>query len=131
MITEVRKILLADDDDMFREMIETLLSRAGYQVLATKDGQEGWERLVAEGADLAVLDINMPRLTGTDLTKRIRTDDRFKNLPIMLLTIRELIEDQIAGYERGADDYMMKPFDGDMLIARVRALERRTLDRKP
>ena len=127
----MRKILLADDDDMFREMIETVLSGAGYQVIAAKDGQEGWERLVSEGADMVILDINMPRLTGTELTTRIRTDDRFKDLPIMLLTIRELIEDQLAGYERGADDYMMKPFNGDMLLARVRALERRTLDTKP
>ena len=127
----MRKILLADDDDMFREMIETVLSGAGYQVIAAKDGQEGWERLVSEGADMVILDIYMPRLTGTELTTRIRTDDRFKDLPIMLLTIRELIEDQLAGYERGADDYMMKPFNGDMLLARVRALERRTLDTKP
>jgi DNA-binding response OmpR family regulator len=125
------KILVADDDDMFRELAETLLTGAGYQVTATKDGQECWEHLVSKGADMAVLDINMPRLTGTELTKKIRADDRFKDLPIMLLTIRELIEDQVAGYERGADDYMMKPFDGDMLIARVRALERRTLGRKP
>lgn len=76
---------------------------------------------------MAVLDFNMPNLDGLELIRRIRSDARFKDMPVLLLTIRALVEDQLAGYERGADDYLTKPFDNAMLLARLKALERRIL----
>ncbi len=120
-------MLVADDDAMFREMITAVLEGAGYKVLAALDGQEGWDLLRKQGADLAVLDLNMPRKNGLELTRLIRASDKYKDLPVLMLTIRALVEEQISGYERGADDYLTKPFDPKMLIARVRVLERRIL----
>lgn len=123
----MRKVLVADDDPMFREMISLSLAEAGYDALVAEDGQAAWELLAAQGADMAVLDLNMPRLDGVGLIGRIRADIRFKEMPIMLLTIRDLVADQILGYERGADDYLTKPFEHGMFVARLAVLERRIL----
>ena len=84
-------------------------------------------RLQAEGADMAVLDVNMPEMDGFELLKHIRTDDRFKNMPVLMLTIRAFADDQVQGYETGADDYLTKPFHNDILLARIKVLERRIL----
>ena len=124
------KVLVAEDDLGFREMVSEVLRDGGYKVVAAPDGQAAWERLVAEGADMAVLDLNMPRLNGLELTKKIRADARFSDMPIALLTVRELLDDKVMGYERGADDYITKPFDNNMLLARLKVLERRFLKGK-
>jgi DNA-binding response OmpR family regulator len=118
-------ILVAEDDEGFRALVSEVLAEAGYRVAAAKDGQEAWELLEQDGADMAVLDLNMPRLDGMELTRRLRADSRYRDLPVLMLTIRALVEDQISGYERGADDYLTKPFDVAMLVSRVRALLRR------
>ena len=123
----MRTILVADDDEIFRELVIEILSSSGYKVLAAKDGQEAWEMLQETPADLAVLDLNMPRMDGMELTRHIRSDERFREMPILMLTIRAMVEDQLSGYERGADDYLTKPFDQHMLLARLRVLERRIL----
>lgn len=125
----MRTILVADDDPIFRELVTEILEAAGYKVRAARDGVEGWDLLQEKGADMAVLDLNMPKRDGMELTKLIRCDARFKDMPILMLTIRSLVEDQISGYERGADEYMTKPFDQHMLLARLKVLERRILDR--
>ena len=127
----VRTVLVADDDAMFREMITLVLQEAGYKVVAALDGQDCWDRLRKEGADMAVLDLNMPRNNGLELTRLIRASAQHKEMPVLMLTIRSLVEDQISGYERGADDYLTKPFDAEMLLARLRVLERRILESKP
>jgi len=123
----MRTVLVADDEPLFREVVTEILKRAKYKVVSAVDGQEGWEKLEANGAELAVLDLNMPRLDGVGLIKRIRADARFADMPIMLLTVRDLVEDQVAGFERGADDYMTKPFDREMFLARLKVMERRIL----
>jgi DNA-binding response OmpR family regulator len=121
------KILVADDDDTFRSLVTAILTDAGYEVSHHENGRLAWESLQAEGADMAVLDINMPEMDGIELLGRIRTDDRFKTMPVLLLTIRAFTEDQVQGYDRGADDYLTKPFANDVLVARVKVLERRIL----
>ncbi|HAF95249.1 MAG: hypothetical protein A2X34_03825 [Elusimicrobia bacterium GWC2_51_8] len=121
------KILVADDDNTFRSLVNEILTDAGYKVSAHENGRLAWEHLQAEGADMAVLDINMPEMDGIELLSHIRADDRFKNMPAILLTIRAFTEDQVQGYECGADDYLTKPFSNDVLIARVKVLERRIL----
>jgi len=123
----MRTILVADDDDIFRELVIEILSTSGYKVLVARDGQEAWELLQGNPADMAVLDLNMPRMDGMELTRHIRSDERFREMPILMLTIRAMVEDQLSGYERGADDYLTKPFDQHMLLARLRVLERRIL----
>lgn len=121
------KILVADDDNTFRSLVNEIFTDAGYEVSAHENGRLALEYLQAEGADLAVLDINMPEMDGIELLGRIRSDERFKDMPVLLLTIRAFTEDQVQGYDRGADDYLTKPFSNDVLVARVKVLERRIL----
>ncbi len=121
------KVLVADDDNTFRTLVTEILSDAGYEISAHENGRLAWENLEAEGADIAVLDINMPEMDGIELLGKIRADERFKSLPVLLLTIRAFTEDQVQGYEHGADDYLTKPFDNDVLVARIKVLERRIL----
>ncbi|MCX5787237.1 MAG: response regulator [Elusimicrobia bacterium] len=122
-----RKVLLAEDDPVFRELVSDILQEAGYEVVAGENGQEALDLLLTRGADMAVLDLNMPVMDGLELTRRIRSDERLKEMPILMLTVRSYVEDQITGFDRGADDYLTKPFDRKMLIARLRVLERRIL----
>ena len=121
----MKTVLVADDDELLRELVVGILDDAGYRTLVAQDGAEAWDLLQSQGADMAVLDLNMPRLNGWELTQRIRSDARWQALPVLMLTVRALVEDQISGYERGADDYLTKPFDAAMLLARLRVLERR------
>ncbi len=121
-----RKILIADDDPSVREILRMMLEEDGYEVLEAVDGQEAWEKLKAQGADMGIFDLNMPRLDGLQLTQRIREDSQYSELPILMLTVRALVIEQIRGYNRGADEYVTKPFEREVLLARLKALERRS-----
>ncbi len=118
------KILIADDDDSLRELVSVLLEDAGYEVSAHENGRTAWESLQKDGADMAVLDINMPEMDGLELLDLIRADARFKEMPVMLITARTTGADHAHGLERGADEYLTKPFNNDALIAGVKLLER-------
>lgn len=119
------RILIADDDNNFRTLISAVISEGGHTPMAEENGRLAWERLEKEGADMAVLDVNMPEMDGLELLKRIRCSPRYKDLPVLMLTIRAFAEDQVSGYDTGADDYLTKPFDNDILLARITALARR------
>ncbi len=121
------KVLVADDDKTFRSLVVEILTEAGYEVSSEENGLLAWNNLQANGADLAVLDVNMPEMDGFQLLRNIRTDERFKDMPVLMLTIRAFADDQVQGYETGADDYLTKPFNSDILLARVKVLERRIL----
>ena len=121
------KVLVADDDRIFRALVVEILTGAGYEVAAEENGRLAWNRLRSEGADMAVLDINMPEMDGFELLKNIRASETHRDMPVLMLTIKAFAEDQVQGYETGADDYLTKPFDNDVLLARVKVLERRIL----
>ena len=121
------KILIADDDLVFRSLVSEVLTDAGYEISAHENGRLAWEALQAEGADMAVLDINMPEMDGVELLGLIRADARFVNMPVLMLPIRSFVEDQVSGYDHGADDYLTKPFANEVLVARLKVLERRIL----
>jgi len=121
------RILIAEDDENFRTLITELLEQAGHTPLPEPNGLLAWERLLREGADLVVTDINMPEMDGFGLLKHIRCDENYNKIPVLMLTIRQLAEDQVAGYETGADDYLTKPFDHAVFLARIHALGRRIL----
>jgi len=125
----MRTVLVVDDDDMFRELVTEILTQGGYRVLRAQDGLAAWNLLQnkTEKVDMAVLDLNMPNMDGLELTHKIRDDARLKDMPVLMLTVRALVEDQVSGYDRGADDYLTKPFDSRMLLARIKVLERRIL----
>ena len=117
------KILIADDDEDLNDLLGMIFIEAGYTVLAYSDGKKAWEGLQKNGADIAVLDINMPEMDGLELLDLIRADERFKEMPVLLLTARKGMDERAKGLERGADDYVTKPFDNDALVKRVKLLE--------
>jgi two-component system response regulator MprA len=119
-------LIVADDDDEVRELLTFALTHGGYKVLAARDGQEGWEFLQTNDADGMVLDVNMPRMDGLELCRKIRESAQFSRMPILLLTIKKDIKDQLKGFDCGADEYLAKPFDHNLLLARVKALLERS-----
>lgn len=119
------RIVVAEDDDVFRTLLRTVISEGGHEVLAAPDGACAWEYIRGSGADLCLLDVDMPVMNGIELLRKIRSDSRFCRLPVIMLTVRALVEDQLDGYDAGADDYIPKPVAAEVLLARVAALGRK------
>lgn len=120
----VATVLVAEDDPNVRSTLDQLLRFEGYRVLLAADGREALELLERERPDLAVVDVVMPQLDGLSLCRLLRR--RGDRLPILVLTARHQVGDRIAGLDAGADDYLPKPFDTEELLARLRALLRRS-----
>jgi DNA-binding response OmpR family regulator len=116
------KVLIADDDADLRELIAFTLTQAGYLVVKAADGPTALRRFEAEAADLVVLDINMPGMSGFQVCEGIRARSR---VPVMMLTVRGEEEDLVRALGLGADDYLTKPFSPRTLLARLKALLRR------
>jgi DNA-binding response OmpR family regulator len=116
------KVLVADDDADLRELIAFTLTQAGYLVLKAADGAAALRRFAEDSADLVVLDINMPGLSGFQVCEAIRARSR---VPVMMLTVRGEEEDLVHALGLGADDYLTKPFSPRTLLARIKALLRR------
>ncbi len=114
------ELVIADDDDAIREIVEFKLSGPDRTVTAFENGRECWEYLeTAEPPDLVVLDVMMPGLTGIQVLERIRDDETLSSVPVIMLTSRGREEHVVEGFERGATDYMTKPFSPNVLVARV------------
>ncbi len=122
MLADMR-ILVVEDDVQLADVLTDALSDQQYVVDLAKDGEAAMEWINTLTYDLIVMDITLPKLDGISLCKRLR--DRGLSLPILMLTARDTIADKIIGLDAGADDYMVKPFDLQELMARVRALIRR------
>lgn len=118
-------VLVAEDDQILRNLITEIIENAGYKVFARENGQLAWETLQEENIDLAVFDVNMPVMDGLQLLKKVRTNEKYKDLPVLFLTVKAMVDDQLRGYDTGADDYLAKPFDSEILLARIKALSRR------
>lgn len=115
-------VLVADDDDDIRQLVTFRLERAGYEIVGAKDGEEALSIAIERRPDLAVLDVMMPKLTGYDVTQHLRSDERTKHIPVILLTARVQDADVARGFAVGADDYLKKPFSPQELRARVQAI---------
>ncbi len=121
------KILLVEDEAAIREMLRFTLTREDFEVIEAGDASEG-ERLIREQRpDLVLLDWMLPGLSGVELARRLRRGERTRQLPIIMLTARGEEENRIQGLEEGADDYITKPFSPRELLARIRALLRRSM----
>ncbi len=117
------KILVVDDDPDLRDLIGYTLRRDGYFVIESQDGIAALLLAEVERPDLVLLDVNLPRLDGFEVCRRLRAASA---VPIVMLTVRGTEEDQVRGLDLGADDYLAKPFSPRTLLARVRALLRRS-----
>jgi len=121
-----KKILLIEDEAAIREMVAMALERAGYVVSEAEDAPQA-ERLLSDGVpDLILLDWMLPGSSGIELARRFRRDDYTREVPIIMLTARSEEDDRIRGLESGADDYVTKPFSPRELIARIKAVIRRS-----
>ena len=120
---DTRKVLIAEDDSSVRKAVQRVLELENYQVTAVNDGHAALEALSKTRFDLAVLDVMMPFADGLTVCKEAR--HRGIDIPILLLTARVEVGDRVAGLDAGADDYLVKPFVVDELLARCRALLRR------
>ncbi len=119
-----KRLLVVDDDDEIRELLEFDLSQSGYFVDTAADGIDGLDKALTSSYDLVLLDVMMPKMNGYDVCKNIRKTK--PELPILLLTAKGAISDKTTGFDSGADDYIVKPFDVQEVLLRVRALLRRT-----
>jgi DNA-binding response OmpR family regulator len=115
-------VLIVEDDDDVRETTALVLERQGFAVHTARDGAEGYEAAMRVRPDVAVVDVAMPRVDGLALTRSL-SDMRL--CPVLLLTARDLPDDELTGFEAGAQDYVAKPFESRVLAARLRALIRR------
>ena len=117
------QILLIEDEEGFGEALEYQLQREGFEVSRYTDGSVGLERFRTAGADLVLLDLMLPGMSGEDICKEIR---RASSVPIIMLTARDTEIDKVLGLELGADDYVTKPFSSRELLARIKAVLRRS-----
>ena len=117
------KILIAEDDDNLRNILEITLSKEGYSVVAVVNGQLAYDEFCNSKIDLIVTDIMMPKMDGNELTAKVRTLK--PDVPILMLTALETLDDKKKGFGSGADDYLTKPFDLQELLLRIKALLRR------
>jgi DNA-binding response OmpR family regulator len=113
------KILIAEDERDIRELVSFTLKFAGYEVVAASDGQDAYEKTLAEKPDLILMDVRMPRMTGYEACKKMKEEPSIKNIPVVFLSAKGQEAEIRTGLEAGADEYILKPFAPDELIARV------------
>jgi two-component system response regulator CpxR len=119
----MNRILIIDDDEELCELVAEYLTVEGFETKAVHDGQTGLETALAGDYDMAVLDVMLPKMNGFDVLRNLRTSSK---LPVLMLTARGDDMERIVGLEIGADDYLAKPFNPRELVARLRAILRRT-----
>ena len=117
------KVLIADDDNNISELIKVYFEKDGFQTVVTHDGKQAVKLFKSEAPSIVILDVMMPEMDGWQVCREIR---RVSNIPIIMLTAKGETFDKVLGLELGADDYMVKPFDPKELIARVKAVLRRS-----
>lgn len=113
------KILVAEDDAPSRTLLERKLGSWGYDVIVTEDGKQAWDAVGKEGPDIAILDWMMPGQDGVSLCRQIRNAEDLPYIYVIMLTAKGRDQDVLTGFDAGADDFMVKPFDGDILRSRV------------
>lgn len=118
-------VLIVEDEESYRDALGFMLEREGFEVILAADGAEGLAQFERRGADIVLLDLMMPGLSGTEVCRRLR---QRSTVPIIMVTARDAEIDKVVGLELGADDYVTKPFSHRELLARVRAVLRRGQD---
>ena len=116
-----KKILLVDDSSTVLLMERMILSKSEYDVVTAKDGQEGFEKALAEKPDLILMDVVMPRMDGFEACRRLREREDTRAIPVIMVTTRGELASLEAGYSSGCSDYVTKPINGLELLAKVRS----------
>ena len=122
------RVLVVEDDDEIAQALARSLRMEGYEVRLAPDGEAALEHAVAFVPDLVVLDLGLPKLDGLEVARRLRAED---DTPILMLTARDALESRVEGLDSGADDYLVKPFERQELLARLRRPGRATAARPP
>jgi len=117
------RVLVVEDDDAIAQVLKRSLRMEGYEVRIALDGAAGLEQSHSFVPDLVILDLGLPKVDGIDVARGLREQD---DVPILILTARDALESRVEGLDAGADDYLVKPFERQELLARIRALLRRT-----
>lgn len=117
----MNRILIVDDDPNIRELVRKILQNGGFEAVEASDGRDALEKI--DGCDCAVVDVMMPKMDGYQLIEKLRK--YYENLPVLMLTAKSGLQDKVRGFTLGADDYLTKPFEGDELLMRIKALLRR------
>lgn len=126
-MAEKTKILIVDDEPVNLDFFELMLGKLGFEVLTAEDGEEALERIGEFGPDLIILDNVMPKLSGWQVTRLLKTDEtyaEFKDIPIIMFSAMDDIKDKVEGFELGIEDYITKPFNFSEVLARIRAVLR-------
>ncbi|MDH5473120.1 MAG: phosphate regulon transcriptional regulator PhoB [Gammaproteobacteria bacterium] len=121
-----KQVLVVEDDNDIREMLCFSLEKAGYVVVASEDAEQALQTLGVMLPDLMLVDWMLPGMNGPEFVRRVRRDDLTRKIPVMMLTARGEESDVLQGFENGADDYLIKPFSPKELLARMKALLRRS-----
>ena len=119
------RVLVIEDEESFRDALQFMLSREGFDVVLAADGAEGMKQFDSKNPDIVLLDLMLPEVSGTEVCKYIRTKS---NTPVIMLTAKDTEIDKVVGLELGADDYVTKPFSTRELLARIKAVLRRGSD---
>ena len=119
------RVLVIEDEESFRDALQFMLSREGFDVVLAADGAEGMKQFDSKNPDIVLLDLMLPEVSGTEVCKYIRTKS---NVPVIMLTAKDTEIDKVVGLELGADDYVTKPFSTRELLARIKAVLRRGND---
>lgn len=119
------RILIIEDERGLTDVLEYNLRREGYETIVAHDGQEGLRKAQTLLPDLILLDIMLPRLSGFDVCRELRSGERTRDIPIIIISAKSEETDQIVGFSLGADDYVTKPFHVKVLLQRIKALQRR------
>ena len=119
-----RKILIADDEPTYLDFFDLMLSKLGFTVEKARDGQEALEKVKKFMPDLILLDNIMPRMTGFEVTRNLKSDPKYRGIPIVMLSALDDVKDKVEGFELGIADYITKPFNFSEVLARIRAVLR-------
>ncbi len=117
----MKKVLLVDDSNTVLMMEQMILKSTGLQIVVAHDGEEAVEKALAESPDVIIMDIMMPKMTGLEACRRLRSQDATRSLPIILVTTKGQGQDIEAGYASGCTDYLTKPIDAVELVAKIKA----------
>lgn len=120
-----QKVLVIEDEKALADVLGYNLRREGYEVTLAHDGQEGLKAAQSKPHDLVILDLMLPTISGLDVLRELRSNDKTRDIPIIILTAKSEETDQLVGFSLGADDYVTKPFSVKVLLQRIKAVRRR------